>query len=127
MPWSLRFVLQILRFPSCVYSRPTFRYFSWWTSVLGMVGNGAMMFVISPSVAAICIILLLVLVIILHLHSPSEQHQWGSISQALIFHQVRCSYVLILSPLQESLVISILLITCILADLYVVLVLTKSV
>ncbi|MPC12654.1 Solute carrier family 12 member 9 [Portunus trituberculatus] len=77
-----------LEWASAPNFRPTFHYFSWWTSVLGMIGNGAMMFVISPSVAAICIILLLVLIIILHLRSPSEEHQWGSISQALIFHQV---------------------------------------
>lgn len=69
-------------------NRPTFRYFSWWTALLGIIANGAMMFVISPTVAGICIILLLILIIILHLQSPSEQHQWGSISQALIFHQV---------------------------------------
>ncbi|XP_050724936.1 solute carrier family 12 member 9-like isoform X1 [Eriocheir sinensis] len=89
-----------LEWASAPNFRPTFRYFSWWTSVLGMIGNGAMMFVISPSVAAICIILLLVLVIILHLHSPSEQHQWGSISQALIFHQVR-KYLLLLDSRKD--------------------------
>lgn len=67
--------------------RPLFRYFSWWTAVLGMLGCLIMMFIIDPFYAAFAFAMCLVLVIFLHLKSPPVR--WGSISQALIFHQVK--------------------------------------
>ena len=68
--------------------RPSFKYFTWHTALLGLIGTLVMMFVISPIYAACSILLCLILVMFLHLFSPSKQSQWGSISQALIFHQV---------------------------------------
>lgn len=54
-----------------------------------------MMFVINSIYASSSILLCLLLVIVLHLFSPSKNAAWGSISQALIFHQVR-KYLLML-------------------------------
>jgi len=69
--------------------RPLFKYFSWHTCLVGLLGTLIMMFVINPIYASSCIILCLILVIALHLFSPATQAaQWGSISQALMFHQV---------------------------------------
>ena len=68
--------------------RPTFHYFSWHTSLVGLVGTSAMMFLISPLFASISILLCLSLTLALHLFSPLKDANWGSISQALIFHQV---------------------------------------
>lgn len=69
--------------------RPLFKYFTWHTCLVGLLGTLIMMFVINPIYASICIILCLILVIALHLFSPATQAaQWGSISQALMFHQV---------------------------------------
>lgn len=71
--------------------RPSFKYFTWHTAFVGLMGTLVMMFVISPIYAACSILLCLMLVVFLHLFSPSKESQWGSISQALIFHQV-CIY-----------------------------------
>lgn len=68
--------------------RPSFVYFTWHTAFIGLVGTLIMMFVISPVYAASSILLCTLLVMLLHLFSPSKEAQWGSISQALIFHQV---------------------------------------
>lgn len=68
--------------------RPSFRYFSVWTTLIAMFGCMSMMFVINPLYTAIALIMCLLLVIMLHIRSPPVR--WGSISQALIFHQVSC-------------------------------------
>lgn len=69
--------------------RPLFKYFTWHTCLIGLLGTLIMMFVINPIYASSSIILCLILVIALHLFSPASQGtQWGSISQALMFHQV---------------------------------------
>jgi hypothetical protein len=47
-----------------------------------------MMFIINPVYASLSLALCLLLVVVLHLFSPAKASNWGSISQALIFHQV---------------------------------------
>ncbi|XP_030384423.1 solute carrier family 12 member 9 [Scaptodrosophila lebanonensis] len=81
--------------------RPLFKYFTWHTCLVGLLGTLIMMFVINSIYALSCIILCLCLVIALHLFSPATQAaQWGSISQALMFHQVR-KYLLMLDPRKD--------------------------
>lgn len=77
--------------------RPTFKYFSWHTSLVGLIGTSTMMFLISPMFAVVSMLLNLSLILVLNFFSPVRNANWGSISQALIFHQVR-KYLLLLDP-----------------------------
>jgi Amino acid permease len=81
-----------------LFCRPTFKYFSWHTSLVGLAGTSVMMFLISPVFAAVAILLCLSLVLALNFFSPARNANWGSISQALIFHQVLSIIMFLISP-----------------------------
>lgn len=63
-----------------------------------MIGSLAMCFVVNPIQASVAIAVLVVLLLALHLRG--FQTSWGSISQALIFHQVR-KYLLLLDSRKD--------------------------
>ncbi|PAV73077.1 hypothetical protein WR25_03137 isoform G [Diploscapter pachys] len=78
--------------------RPTFKFFSWHTCALGVFGTATMMLVVDASMSAIGVVSLLILIMVLHYQAPSLSS--GSISQALIYHQVR-KYLLLLDVRKE--------------------------
>ena len=68
------------------FFRPTFNFFSWHSCVAGLVGCVIMCFFIDTVTASIAFVICCVLTVSLHLRQFPQT--WGSISQALIFHQV---------------------------------------
>ncbi|XP_038219226.1 solute carrier family 12 member 9 isoform X2 [Zerene cesonia] len=81
--------------------RPTFRHFSWLSALLGLAGCAALVFCLRPAYACGVALACCSLVLALHVLSPAAaEPKWGSLSQALIFHQVR-KYLLLLDPRRE--------------------------
>ncbi|XP_031710366.1 solute carrier family 12 member 9-like [Anarrhichthys ocellatus] len=82
-----------LEWASAPNFRPSFRCFTWHTCCLGIVGCLVMMFLINAIYAFASIAFMLLLLLLIHHLGPISN--WGYISQALIFHQVR-KYLLML-------------------------------
>ena len=68
--------------------RPEFAYFTWHTCLFGMAGTLAMSLLVSWWCMLISVAVLVLLVVLIHNFSPATENNWGSLSQALIFHQV---------------------------------------
>ncbi|XP_029308591.1 solute carrier family 12 member 9-like [Cottoperca gobio] len=82
-----------LEWASASNFRPSFRCFTWHTCALGILGSVVMMFLINAIYAFGSIAFMLLLLMLIHYLGPISN--WGYISQALIFHQVR-KYLLLL-------------------------------
>uniref|UniRef100_A0A8D2ZD05 Solute carrier family 12 member 9 n=1 Tax=Scophthalmus maximus TaxID=52904 RepID=A0A8D2ZD05_SCOMX len=76
-----------LEWASAPNFRPSFRCFTWHTCTLGILGCLVMMFLINAIYAFASIAFMLLLLMLIHYFGPISN--WGYISQALIFHQVR--------------------------------------
>ncbi|XP_061695878.1 solute carrier family 12 member 9-like [Syngnathoides biaculeatus] len=82
-----------LEWASAPNFRPSFRCFTWHTCTLGILGSLVMIFLINAIYAFASIAFMLLLLMLIHYLGPISN--WGYVSQALIFHQVR-KYLLML-------------------------------
>ncbi|KIW17878.1 hypothetical protein PV08_05073 [Exophiala spinifera] len=85
--FALNVATFLLRIGSAPNFRPSFHYFSWWTAAAGAVLCVASMFFVDGLSASGSIAILLVLIVIIHYTTIPKP--WGSISEVLIYHQVR--------------------------------------
>ena len=63
------------------------KYFSWHTALAGLIASVAVMFMVNQIWAIVSIAIAIILSAVSHYTAPRVA--WGSLSQALIFHQVR--------------------------------------
>lgn len=77
----------LLRIGSAPNFRPSFKYFSTNSALMGSIISIIAMFIVDGISAGIIIGLLGILIILIHFISPPKL--WGDVSQSLIYHQVR--------------------------------------
>ncbi|KAK5264625.1 hypothetical protein LTR96_010105 [Exophiala xenobiotica] len=85
--FALNVATFLLRIGSAPNFRPSFHYFNWWTAAAGAILCVASMFFVDGISASGSICLLLILILIIHYTTLPKP--WGSISEVLIYHQVR--------------------------------------
>ncbi|OAP62507.1 hypothetical protein AYL99_04712 [Fonsecaea erecta] len=85
--FALNVATFLLKIGSAPNFRPSFSYFNWWTAASGALLSVGSMFFVDGVSASGSVCLLLILIIIIHYTTPPKP--WGSISEVLIYHQVR--------------------------------------
>ncbi|EXJ78955.1 hypothetical protein A1O3_08455 [Capronia epimyces CBS 606.96] len=85
--FALNVATFLLKIGSAPNFRPSFHYFNWWTALMGALLSVGSMFFVDGISASGSVCLLLILIILIHYTTPPKP--WGSISEVLIYHQVR--------------------------------------
>ncbi|CAH7687997.1 amino acid permease-domain-containing protein [Phakopsora pachyrhizi] len=67
--------------------RPSFRLFSEWTALLGLILAFVFMYLVDPVSASTCLVVMIIIFVSIHYSSPAKQ--WGEVTQSIIYHQVR--------------------------------------
>ncbi|CAK4084568.1 unnamed protein product [Aphanomyces euteiches] len=84
---AVNFTALILQVTGVPNFRPTFRYSCWPLSLLGVAVNLAVMVYLNAVYAAVTFVVVSALFVYLYIAGPSTN--WGNVSQALMYHQVR--------------------------------------
>jgi potassium/chloride transporter 9 len=77
----------LLKVGSAPNFRPSYRYFSWQTALVGTLVSCAIMIYVNGEYSVGALIVMTILFLIIHYASPPKA--WGDVSQSLIYHQVR--------------------------------------
>jgi solute carrier family 12 (potassium/chloride transporters), member 9 len=85
--FALNVATFLLKIGSAPNFRPSFRYFNWYTAAVGAILSVVSMFFVDGLSASGSICILLLLIAVIHYTTPPKP--WGSISEVLIYHQVR--------------------------------------
>ena len=85
--FALNVATFLLKIGSAPNFRPSFHYFHWATAALGAVLSVVTMFLVDGFSASGAVSILLLLITIIHYTTPPKP--WGSISEVLIYHQLR--------------------------------------
>uniref|UniRef100_A0A7S1KMV0 Amino acid permease/ SLC12A domain-containing protein n=1 Tax=Percolomonas cosmopolitus TaxID=63605 RepID=A0A7S1KMV0_9EUKA len=67
--------------------RPTFRLYSWWTALLGIIVTMGGMFLIQPLYASVVFLIVVSIIILVWLYSPAKS--FGGVGKSVLFHQMR--------------------------------------
>lgn len=75
--------------PGAPNFRPRFTYFTWHTALTGAVLCGVILFLSGPVYASVSVCVLIGVFGYVHWRAPVKE--WGDVTQALIYHQVRAA------------------------------------
>eukprot|EP00042_Codosiga_hollandica_P055359 m.772359 g.772359 ORF g.772359 m.772359 type:complete len:983 (-) comp59097_c0_seq7:2715-5663(-) len=78
--------------------RPSFHYCTWWTALLGTVLNLGVSFFLNWVYGLFGVVVVTLVFVFLVIRAPAKN--WGAISHALVFHQVR-KYLLMIDATQQ--------------------------
>ncbi|KAK3288589.1 hypothetical protein CYMTET_3954 [Cymbomonas tetramitiformis] len=84
---TVNFACFVLTISGAPNFRPAFRYFSWHTGAIGMVLSISTMCLVNITNAVISVCVAVIIFYYISVTCPPKR--WGSIQQAIIFHQVR--------------------------------------
>ncbi|KAA0176258.1 hypothetical protein FNF27_02315 [Cafeteria roenbergensis] len=85
--WAVNASCLLMRLASAPNFRPKFRFFSWHTALAGAIACLVLLFLSSAVYASVAVVVVFGLFI--YVGYTADNTDWGDVTQALLFHQVR--------------------------------------